>query len=165
MNTAILSALLVSSLLVPTWHGDYSEAQRQAADQKKPLVVVFGSGADGWSKIIRDKSPDQEVSNLLLKEYVCVYVDTDSASGKRLAENFELPGKIGLVISDRALSTQALWHPGDMTNAYAVHYLQKYASADVVIRGTETTATSRVSYYPSQGYSAAPTRSISSASC
>jgi len=164
MNTAILSALFLSSFLVPTWHGNYSQAQREAANQKKPLVVVFGSGADGWSKIISDRSPDEQVSKLLLNEYVCVYVNTDSPDGKRLAENFDLPGKAGLVISDRTLSTQAFWHQGDMTHDRAVHYLQKYANAGVIVRGTETTTTVRMSYYPSQATSV-PTRTISSANC
>jgi hypothetical protein len=164
MNTSILTALLLSSLFVPTWHGNYSQAQREAANQKKPLVVVFGSGSNSWSKIIRDKAPTEEVSKLLLKDYVCVYVDTDMPDGQRLAKSFELTGKVGLVISDRALSTQAFWHQGDMTHDHALHYLQKYARPDIVVQGTETTTMSRVSYYPSQ----APnfqTRSISSASC
>jgi hypothetical protein len=174
MNTSIFSALLLSSLMMPTWHGNYSQAQREAANQKKPLVVVFGSGSNGWSKIIRDKAPSNEVSQLLLKEYVCVYIDTDMPDGKRLAQSFELPGNVGLVISDRALSSQAFWHQGDITNDLAVHYLQKYAQPDVAIRGTETTAAARLSYYPSQGFApqgyapqgyAPQMRTMSSGSC
>lgn len=174
MNTAILSALLLSSLFVPTWHGNYSQAQREAANQKKPLVVVFGSGANGWTKIIRDKTPNGEVSTLLAKDYVCVYVDTDLAEGKRLAQSFELTGTVGMVISDRTLSTQAFWHQGDMSHDNALHYLKKYARPDVVVQGTETaTPTARVSYYQPQGNQGfqgyqgfgVPTRSISSANC
>jgi len=164
MNTSILSALFLSSLFLPTWHSNYSLAQREAANQKKPLVVVFGSGANGREQIIRDKGQADDVSKLLLNEYVFVYIDTDQPEGKRVSQSFEITGKLGMVISDRALSTQAFWHQGDITREQALHYLQKYARADVVVQGTETTTTSRVSYYPSQG-SAAPTRSFSSASC
>jgi hypothetical protein len=170
MNTSILSALLMASLFAPAWRNDYSQAQREAAASKKPLVVVFGSGANGWSQVIRDRKPSDEVTKLLFSSYVCVYIDTDNAAGKRLAQNFELSGNVGLVISDRALTTQAFWHQGNLSHDNAVHYLQKYAQADVVTRGTETAAP-RYSYYPSQsgipfqGYQQVPTRTINSANC
>ena len=81
-----------------------------------------------------------------------------------LARDFGIDQTTGFVISDHSCLSQAFWHQGDMTHDHALHYLQKYASADIVIRGTEIVTTTRVSYYPSQGTSI-PTRSFSSGSC
>jgi Protein of unknown function, DUF255 len=154
MNTGILSLLFASSVLAPSWHNDYRQAQQQSAQQKKPLVMLFGVGTSGWTKVIRSESPNAEVSKLLSDQYVCMYVDTASAEGKTLAQHFDISGGVGMVISDRAGTSQAFWHQGDLPNTSAVHYLQKYADPQVVVRGTET-VNSRLSYYPptSQGSS------------
>lgn len=166
MNTAILTLALTSALLAPTWQSSYSLAHQHAVAQKKPLVVVFGSGPNGWTKVIRDEKPAPEISKLLADQYVYVYVDTTSPDGKKLAQNFDVSGNLGVVISDRAGSLQAFWHQGDLTNQNMLHYLQKYADPRMVVSRTETATTSRTSFYPgSYSQSQAPTRTISSANC
>lgn len=152
MNTSILTVVLTGALLAgqngtPTWQNDYNKAQEQAAAQRKPLVVVFGSGADGWVKVIRE-APTPDLTKLLVDKYVCVFVDTASPAGRKLAQGFAIGGDLGLVISDHAGTSQAFWHQGDLTNNQMFQYLDKYADPRVAIRGTETINTGRTSYYP-----------------
>jgi len=153
MNTVIVSMVLASALLAgrtaaaPTFHTSYVQAQQQSAAQKKPLAVVFGSGSDGWAKVVRDAAPSDEVNKLLAEQYICVYVDTTSPNGKKLASDFAIQQSVGIVLGDREASTQAFWHQGDLTNVTLQSYLQKYSDPQVAVRGTETTTTSRTSFY------------------
>jgi Protein of unknown function, DUF255 len=154
MNTVFASVVLASALLAgqnpnPAWQTDYSQAQEQASMQKKPLVVVFGSGANGWTKVVRDSTPSADVTKMMSEQYVCVYVDVANPAGRKLAQAFSIQGDTGIVISDRSGLSQAFWHQGNMTNQSMVQYLQTYADPTVVVRTTETTATrSRTSLYP-----------------
>lgn len=153
MNTSILSIALASSLLVgnnvaPSWQTSYFSAQSQVASQKKPMVVVFGTGANGWAKVVRSESPSPEVSKILAEQYVCVYVDTSAPEGQKLASNFAINGGVGFVISDRTGGSQAFWHQGDMSNGTLAQYLRKYADPTVAVVQTETVNSVRTSYYP-----------------
>jgi hypothetical protein len=154
MNTSILTVVLTSTLLagqngISTWQNDYSMAQKQAATQKKPLVVVFGSGLNGWTKVVRE-TPTPDIHELLADSYICVYVDTADPTGRRLAQQFDLTGDIGLVISDASGTSQAFWHQGDLTTEKMRHFLQKYASPQATITRTETVNPIRMSFYPSE---------------
>ena len=154
MNTSILTAVLASALLAgqnatPSWQADYAQAREQGIAQKKPLAIVFGSGAEGWAKVVRAESPNADVSRLLSERYCCLYVDMATPAGKKLAQSFEITGTTGMVISDRAGANQAFWHQGDMTNQSMVTCLERYSNSQVTIRGTETANTMRTSFYPS----------------
>ena len=154
MSTSILTVVLAGAFMAgqngtPSWQNDYSKAQQQSAAQKKPLAVVFGSGANGWSKVVREASPTADVTKLLAEKYICVYIDTTSPVGKKVAANFGITGNVGVVLSDRAASLQAFWHQGDLTSPMLARYLQKYADPNVVVSGTETASTTRTSFYPS----------------
>src|SRR5262249_52347672 len=136
----------------PTWMTSYSEAQRTGSAQQKPLVVMFGAGANGWTKA--NENPNSaEILKLLADQYVCVYVDTATPTGKKLAQDFAIQTEMGMVISSRDGATQAFWHQGDMPSRQMVTYLQRYADPNVMPRGTETANTPRTSFYPpsSQG--------------
>ena len=155
MNTSIFAVVLTGALLsgqngAPTWHNDYSKAQQQGIAQQKPLVVVFAPGAKAWTKVVRDANPSADVAKMLADKYVCVCVDTATPAGKKLAADFAINGKVGMVISDRAGTSQAFWHQGDMPNHSMAQYLQKFADPSVVIRTTENGSTgARTSFYPS----------------
>ena len=170
MNTAILTIALVGAWLpgvnaVPAWQVSYSQAQQQSSAQKKPLVVVFGSGPNGWTKVIRADGPTTEVTKLLSDNYVCFYVDTANASGKKLAHDFDISNGLGLVISDRAGGMQAFWHQGDISNQNMATYLTKFADPNLVVQITETAATPRTSFYPAMNGGQEPSRTIRSANC
>lgn len=154
MSVSFLSVVLTSAVLAgqgstPSWQTSYSQAQEIGAAQKKPLAVVFGSGSNGWTKIAREATPGEEVSKLLAEKYVCVYVDTTTPAGKKLAQDFAVTQATGLILSDRAGSLQAFWHQGDLPSQSLASYLRKYSDPQVVVRGTETA--SRTSFYPADG--------------
>lgn len=149
MNTAFVLAAL-SSLLganaptTPTWNGSYVQAQTEAAG-KKPLAVVFGSGQEGWAKVVRS----EESKKLLAEQYVCVYVDTTTESGKALAQSFAINNSTGVVLSDRSGNLQAFWHDGDLADPSLVRSLKKFGNPLVIVMTTEREAAVRVSNYPS----------------
>jgi hypothetical protein len=157
MSTSVLSIVLASTLLAgqssaPAWQNDYAKAQQQASAQKMPLVIVFGSGANGWTKVVREAAPSADVTKLMSDRYVNVYVDVASPAGKALAQNFDITGNVGVVISDKTGSMQAFWHQGDMASIDLARYLEKYADGNVSVRSTETmSTTSRTSLYPPNG--------------
>ena len=53
-------------------------------------MVAIGSGADGWAKVMGE-TPSPEV-NQLMQKFVCVYLDTATPEGKKLAQSFEITG-------------------------------------------------------------------------
>lgn len=148
MNTALvlaaLSVALGSSPTTPTWSGSYSQAQEDASG-KKPLAVVFGSGQDGWAKMVRS----EESRILLAERYVCVYVDTSSESGKKLAAKFGITNPMGIVLSDRSGDVQAYWHEGDLADASMTRNLHRFSDPTVTVTRTEREAVVRVSNYGS----------------
>jgi hypothetical protein len=132
-----------------TWQPSYVQGQKMSMEMKKPLAVAFGSGANGWTKLVRDAAPAAEITQVLADKYVCVFVDTATPAGKKMAEEFGFTQPTGIVLSDRTGSVQAFWHQGDMTNQSMETYLTKYADPNVKIQRTETASTSRTSFYPS----------------
>ena len=141
MSTSIFTVVLTSALLAgqngsPGWQTSYSAAQRMSAEQQKPVLVVVGSGANGWNKVVRE-APSKELTQLMAQKYICVYVDIATPAGKQLAQSFEINGA-GLVISDRTGNFQAFWHQGGMTNDSMVNALNRYSDPQFSVRTTET---------------------------
>jgi hypothetical protein len=111
------------------------------------LAVVFGSGQEGWAKMVRT-----EDSRLLLAEqYVCVYVDTATDAGKTLAQKFGITNPMGVVLSDRSGDVQAYWHEGDLADASLTRSLRKFGDPTLKVTTTEREGVVRVSNYPSTG--------------
>src|SRR3954469_9245539 len=109
----------------PTWLNDYATAQTRVVALKKPMAVFVGSGKDGWGKVVRSGSIDPTINKLLANKFVCVYVDTDTAAGRNRATAFEVTSK-GLIISDKAGTTQAYSLSGDLTREELSQTLVKY---------------------------------------
>jgi hypothetical protein len=99
--------------------------------------VFVGSGKDGWGKVVRDGALDSVLKRTLASSFVCVYIDTDTASGRSLAGAFEVASK-GLIISDRAGTSQAYSLSGDLTRDELSRTLAKYAEPDREVRTTDT---------------------------
>jgi hypothetical protein len=143
----------------PAWVMDYSAARKQGARSNKPLAVVLSPGATAWGKLSRDGELSSAALKLLKAKYVCVFVNTATAEGKRMAAAFEMSSGLGIIISDRTGELQAFRHEGDLTNANLLRHLQRYADPDRVVARTETnpshsTEVSTVRYIapPVQGY-------------
>ncbi len=156
----------------PAWRSDYRSAAREGLTLKRPLAVFVAAGPEGWEKVSKEGVLGKEARHLLERNYVCVYVDTSSERGQRLAELFEITGGQGLVISDVSGEKQAFWHAGGLSARDLEHYLRKYADGERTLVATETAPEARPavvapahapSYAPSYAPSFAPSYAPSAA--
>ena len=131
----------------PAWWNEYGKARQQGQKEEKPLAVFIGSGKMGWNQVSREGRLDAEVKKLLTDHFVCLYINTDEASGQRLAKAFEVQG-YGVIISTHTGQQQAFRHQGDLDNQELARYLCRYADPGLDLQYTETAAVPRVSYYP-----------------
>src|SRR5262245_45752973 len=118
MCTPVLLIALVGFInrTEPNWLDDYSAARQQGQAAKKPLAVFVGSGKAGWDKLAHDGKLSKETRQLLATKYVCLYVDTQTKSGRRLATALEIDNSLGIVISDGRGQYMAFHHEGDLAS-------------------------------------------------
>src|ERR1043165_3044607 len=145
MNTSILTVMLAGALMAeanatPTWQTSYGQAQQQGAAQQKPIAIVFASGPNSWAKLVQEPIAS-EATQLLAQRYVCLYVDTSTSDGRKLAQDFEFKDDTGLVISDRTGEVQAFWHEGTLTNHSFIRSLEKYSVSETIVQTTEVSVT------------------------
>lgn len=122
----------------PSWLEDYSQACRQCQKAEKPLIVFIGSGTKGWNRLSRDGQLSVETKEFLSKSYVCLYVDATREAGQELATAFEMPNRLGVVISDSKGQVQAFRHEGDLRAPDLMHYLRRYADPQRIVASTES---------------------------
>jgi hypothetical protein len=120
------------------WSSDYRTARQAVRTEGKPLAVFLGSGENGFEKVCRDGVWSKSTKKALQNEYVCVYVDMDSADGRRLAKGFSITKSTGLVLSDRSGTKQAYRHNGSLQGADMTRALTHFAAPNVVVRKTVT---------------------------
>src|SRR4051812_43781705 len=110
-----LSAVLgaAPATTAPSWQHDYRQARDLGEREHKPLVVVIGSGSTAWAKLAKAAEQDETINPTLNTNYVCLFVDTDTQDGKKLAQSFNMNGS-GLVISDRSGAVQAYRRTGEV---------------------------------------------------
>jgi hypothetical protein len=118
--------------LSPSWKLDYGQAVTQAQAAHKPLAVFIGSGVDGWKAITAEGDFSPEVRRLLVKHYVCVYVDASQAAQEKLVRSFEVGRSPLVVLSSQNRDYQAYRHAGKMTKGDLADALQRHASEDFV---------------------------------
>jgi hypothetical protein len=123
---------------VPNWQRDYAVAQKLSESAKKPLVVILAPGTEGYDKLAREGGFSTEIRQTLAEKYICVHINTAQAAGKSLAAAFEMPGGLGIVISDRTGAKQAFRHEGDLAKRDLARYLDKYGDPDRVTTHTES---------------------------
>src|SRR5438128_2462016 len=115
MNASIIGVALAAALasnpvtLAPAWQNNYRQARELGEREHKPLVVVIGSGKAPWANLARVAEQDGTINETLRSKYVCLFVDTDTTEGQRLARSFDISGS-GIVISDRSGEFQAYRH-------------------------------------------------------
>lgn len=131
------------------WSSDYSAAVKQGAAAGKPVAVFIGTGKSGWNKLSQDGELSAEARQAL-KSYVCVYIDASTEQGKKLAEAFEVPEGLGIILSDRTGKLQAFRHEGDLADARLTQYLERFSDPSLVVQTTVTNPTRR-SYYGGPG--------------
>lgn len=137
-----------------TWLRDYSKGQEQAARENKPLVVVVGTGAEGFEKLAKEGNLGKDVEQILADSYVRVYLDRSQSSQAKLIRDLSIGTDTGLVISDRKGEVMAFHHEGTLAQHDLKTHLRTYASPSLEVRTTQTHNTTRTSFYPgsSPGY-------------
>src|SRR5262249_43696729 len=118
----------------------------------RPLAVFVGSGKAGYKAVSREGTLNADVRKLLKENYVCVYLDADKPASQTLIDALEITRGKGLVISDRTGQVQAFHHDGTLTDGPMARSLRRFADPATTVRTTETNPSSRVSYYPPNGY-------------
>jgi len=131
---ALSAVLSTGAVVVPNWQTDYAKALTAAAAEQKPVAVFIGKGEAGYTKLVGGEIPT-DAGQLLAKSYVCVYVDTETPAGQKLAQQFDMPQ--GLVISAKGGNVQALRFRGRLTSNRLNGYLSKYSEVKTVAT-TET---------------------------
>src|SRR5690242_21729417 len=139
MNTSIIGVALAAALhpatttLAPAWQHDYRQGRELGGREHKPLVVVIGSGKTPWPNLAQAAEQDDSINQTLRSSYVCLFVDTDTTEGQRLAQSFEMSGP-GAVISDRSGEFQAYRRPGEVPAAVLAQALPQHADDAYVAR-------------------------------
>jgi hypothetical protein len=139
MNTSIMGVALAAALfpahatLAPAWQTDYRTARELGDREHKPLVVVIGSGKTPWANLARAAEQDGSINQTLRSSYVCLFVDTDTTEGQRLAQSFEMSGP-GVVISDRSGEFQAYRRAGEVPAGELASALTSHADDTYVAR-------------------------------
>lgn len=132
MTTTILAAIALSGLLAPVAkpelqpQTDYASALKLAASEGKPMAVLIGTG-NPFAKVMGESAITDEAATLLRDKFVCVAVDTSTAKGAELANQFQLTD--GLVISSTGGTYQALRQPGTVSAGDLAKHLSTYANA------------------------------------
>jgi hypothetical protein len=162
IGVAALSAYVAVFPLEPSWHSDYPTALVQGAHHHKPLAVFLAPGKEAWNKLIRDGTLSPEAQRLLRSSYVAVYLDTDTPDGKELASSLEMPGGVGLVLSDREGLRQAFWHEGALEDQELTSALARHADPEGPMVMTETNQVTRTSSYGPAAAPASPAPTYSS---
>lgn len=144
LATVLQSALPTES----QWLRDYGKGQSLAARENKPLVVVVGTGADGFEKLAQDGKLGQDVQQALADDYVCVYLDRSRPEAAKLAKELSIGKDNGIVISDRKGEVMAFHHDGTLSQNDLKTHLRTFADPALKVRTTQTGNSTRYSYYP-----------------
>ena len=112
-----------------TWSPDYGQARQRGVAESKPVAVILGTGNQGYNQIVGDGGLSQEAHDLLSSKFVCVYIDTTTPQGRKLADAFEMPTGKGIVLSNRQGTHQAFWHEGVLADQALVRQLQQRGEA------------------------------------
>ncbi len=79
-----LAGFMVSPAPAPkpdlVWWRDYQIAQDKGVKEGKPLAVFVGTGQGGYHALAQEGELNDSVKDVLAERYVCVYLDTNSAS-------------------------------------------------------------------------------------
>lgn len=146
---ALLGGMTPGALQDEGWKTDYGLAKKEGRSDSRPLAVFLGKGEQGYEQLSQNGKLPAKVREVLKANYVPLFIDTTKPEGQRLAAKFEMPGGVGLVLSDRSIEFQAFRHEGNLSDANLETYLRRYAAKDYVYNRTESNpGDERVSYYP-----------------
>lgn len=139
-----------------SWMTDYSAAVQKGGSEGKPVAVFIGTGKTGWNKLSQEGQLANESLQILKQSYVCVYIDAKTEEGKALADAFQVPDGVGIILSDRTGKLQAFRHEGDLPDGRIAQYLERFADPTLVVQTTVSNPSRRSNYAPAGAAGAAP---------
>jgi hypothetical protein len=137
----MISAMLTTIVLVvasevaamPAWHMSYPQALADAARADKPLFIVFGDGSQFVTRFLnREPYQSDAVERALSADYVRMFVDTSTESGRALEAEFGARDPSRLVVLDRSGRWQVYRRSGNHTSDQVLAVLAEYRTARVV---------------------------------
>ncbi len=160
LTSTALSALPDQQL----WMRNYTAGLKKANVDHKPLVVVVGTGQNGFDKVVREGKLDDQTRQLLADKYVCVFIDGSQAAQANVLKDLSIATGQGIVISDSKGQWMAFHHDGTLAQADLQKYLRQFADPNLEVRTTQTHSTVRTSFY-GDGSSTGGYTTIRSVSC
>ena len=124
---ALAGGLSAGNIPSPNWQKDYAQALAVASSEGKPVAVFISQGNATPGKVVTEGPIPSDAAKLLRDKYVCVYLDTQTTSGKAMATQFALSE--GLIISSPGGKYQALRHSGSVSGTDLTGTLTRYAGA------------------------------------
>ena len=94
---------------------------------------MIGSGKTDWANLAKPAEQDDTINQTLRDSYVCVFVDTDTTEGQKLAQSFDMSGP-GVVISTRSGEIQAYRKAGQVPAGELAKELTNYTNDIYVAR-------------------------------
>ena len=143
---------------VSYWHTGYSDGLGKVRRADKPLFMLFDGGSSSVVRLVGDRPVlSDDIERALLDDYICVYVDTGTDSGKALAARFgasELP--FTLVI-DRSGNWQMYRRSGSPSVSELLAVLAQFRRVKYTANGAAVTMESRSSAQTPSGPPSDPT--------
>ena len=146
LSLSLLLAPVVTADATPGWQTGYSAALEAGQKQKRPVAVFVGSGAKGQASLLKEGQLSAEMQKTLADKYVYVYLDRSQPANQRLVSDLGITSA-GLVISDRTGNFQAFHHNGNLSQTDLAQHLRRFGDPSLVVNGTVSNTSSRISYY------------------
>ena len=136
---ALSGYLTQATFVVPpeSWHNDYTSALDRAVQDKKPIAIIVGNGIKGWQQVSKQGELSTEVRKLFEGHYVCVYLDTGTERGQKMAGALNVGAGPALIIGDRSGTNQAFRYKGSLTDEQLANTLKRFAKVGEVASETE----------------------------
>lgn len=131
-----------------SWLTDYSAAIAKGSSEGKPVAVFIGTGKAGWNKVSQEGQLSDDALQILKQSYVCVYIDAKTEAGKDLADAFQVPDGVGIILSDRTGKLQAFRHEAELADSRIARYLERFADPALVVQTTVSNPSRRSNYGP-----------------
>jgi hypothetical protein len=133
------TALVVTPV---SWQEEYSTALDRAVREKKPVAIIVGTGFNGWQDISKSGDVNPESRRLFDSHFVCVYLDSSTESGKKMASALAVGSGPALVIGDRTGTNMAFRYKGALTQEQLASTLKRFSKVGDVATFTESTVPS-----------------------
>jgi len=135
---ALAGYVTPAALVLPSsWHNSYDTALDRAARDKKPVAIVVGNGLKGLQDITKQGEISKEAYELFDTHFVCVYLDSSTENGKKMAKALAAGSGPALIIGDRSGTNQAFRYKGSLTDEQLKGTLKRFSKVIDVATVTE----------------------------